>query len=117
MSNKRVFVKALLRGQWVVMPGDLVKKSPISSGTLMYGEKAKVMGCFYLEVPIKDSDEVSREAWVNLEIVESPNENAIGLQVSEYLSHLLPGDWEQGKGIMNSGRSFDQFVVDALKGR
>ena len=117
MENKRVFVKALIRNQWVVMKGDLVKKSPTAGGTLLYLEIAKVIGLFYLAVPHEDSDKVTREAWVNLEIVESKNESVIGLQVSEYLSNLVPADYVLGKGLATYGRTFDQFVVEMMKGR
>lgn len=114
MSNKRVYVKALLRGPWVIMPGDEVRSTMMSTGVLRHGEVAKVLHTYYIEVPFKDSDEVSHESWVDLEIVK-PSVGvpaAMGLQVSEYADNLVPAGYVIGAGRGNGGRTFDQFVEE-----
>ena len=110
MSNKRVYVKALLRGQWVIMAGDEVK--PTFGSTLLSGERAKVLRCYYVEVPILDSDKVSREAWVDLEIIRASNEHSIGIKMQEPIHSVIPAGYEVGGGPGSGGRSFDQFVEE-----
>ena len=117
MSNKRVSVKALQRGPWVFMVGDLVKSTLVSFGgaVLQPGEVAKVIRTYYIETPIVDPLDPSgvvREGWVDLEIVK-PSVGvpaAEGLRMSDEVSNILPADYKVGAGIGNGGRSFDRFV-------
>lgn len=103
MSNKRVTVKALLRGQWIIMPGDLVKS--ILGCELRPGEIGQVLKTYYIETPIKDTREVMRESWIDLEIVKTlPRTPAcLGLRIA------LP---VQSIHLIN-GRTFDQFILMA----
>lgn len=110
MSNKRVYVKALLRGHWVIMAGDEVK--PQYGSTLLPGERAKVLRCYYVEVPILDTGKVSRAAWVDIEIIESPNEHSVGIKMQEPVQALIPAGYKVGGGPGSGGRSFDQFVEE-----
>ncbi len=111
MSNKRVYVKALLRGYWVIMAGDKVKPA-LGGGGLLPGERAKVLRTYYVETPILDSDKVSREAWVDIEIIRASNKHSIGIQMQEPVQSVVPAGYEVGGGPGSGGRSFDQFVEE-----
>jgi hypothetical protein len=114
MSNKRVQVKALLRGGWVIMPGDKVKCSMTSLGSLQPGEVAKVLRTYYVEIPIKGSNEVVREGWVDIEVIRPAigMSAAMGLRMSNPVSSVVPANYVVGQGFANGGRTFDQYVAD-----
>lgn len=116
MSNKRVNVKALQRGPWIFIVGDLVKATLVSFGgaVLQPGEVARVIRTYYVETPVKDTDEVVRDGWVDLEVVRpsSTVPAAMGLRCSDSVGHVLPADYKVGAGLGNGGRTFDRFVEE-----
>lgn len=106
MSKDKRYLKAAQgAAMQIICKGDIVQGiglPSISGSALLYGEVAKVLNIWRIEIPrADDSLPVMYETWLDLEIISSRHGNAQGTQLSDKIGTVKR---QIGK------RSFQEYV-------